>query len=118
MKTLLKALLGLGDLRNMIIGMMLLFMGMLIIANAQIGIKTPTGDVRWIAAFADLDEWVGWMVLWFGFDSFFDMKLTGLLLSPLTSIFTPIIKGIAGEERVKKWQERLGKKQKDDGGEG
>lgn len=116
MKTLLKGLLGLGDIRDMVIGMMLLFMGMLIIANAQIGIKTPTGDVRWIAAFADLDEWVGWVLLWFGFDSFFGMKLTGLLRSLLTSIFNPIIKGVLGVERVKRWQEQLKRKQKDDGG--
>ena len=112
MKSLPEVLLGLGDPRDMVVGMMLLFMGMLIITNAQIGIKTPAGDVRWITAFADLDARLGWGLIWIGVDSFFRKKLTYALLSLLNPIFSPIIKGILGEERIKRWRERMGKSKK------
>lgn len=101
-----------GDPRDYIVGSILLMTGFLILTDGQVGIQaTPTSEIRWITAFAELDDWVGWVCIWFGFDSLFRLKLTGLITEKIMApIFIVIANGILGEEKVKKLKERLGRK--------
>lgn len=116
MKSVLLDVLGFGDPRNYVTGLILFLLGLLIVCDGQIGIQaTPTSEVRWLTVFAELDNWIGWLFVWFGIDSFLNFKLTTLIVEKVLSpIFSPVIKAIVGEERIKRLQERM---KKGEGGE-
>jgi len=109
MKKILLNILGFGSPFGFMSGMILILLGMIILGDGEIGIKaTSTSEVQWITAFASLDNWFGWIFIWFGFDSFFNGKLTNLLIDKILSpILNPIVKAILGEEKLKKIQEKI-----------
>lgn len=89
-------------------GLILILLGLIVIGHGQIGIQaTPTSEVHWITEFATLPSWIGWMFIWFGFDSFFGGKLTRALSN---RVLTPIVKAVVGEERLARLQAKLEKK--------
>ena len=110
MKHLFGNVFGFGEPMKFVTGLILLLLGLIVLGDGQIGIQaTPTSEVQWITAFAALPNWFGWLFIWFGFDSFFDGKLTKVIVDKL---FTSIAKAVVGEERLKKLQTRLEGKDK------
>ena len=91
-------------------GLILLLFGLVTMGGGQIGIQaTPNSEISWITVFAALPNWTGWVLIWFGIDSFFDGKLTKVLFSRVLSpILDPIVKSMVGEERLEKFRARLG----------
>jgi len=105
MKNLFGSVLGFGNPTDFVSGLIFILLGLIVLGDGQIGIQaTPTSEVHWITAFAALPNWIGWLFIWFGFDSLFGGKLTKLLSNKM---LTPIAKAVMGEERLKKLASKL-----------
>jgi len=96
-------------------GLVLLIIGMLVITNGRIGIQaTPEDEVRWIEAFSEMDDWLGWVLILMALDSlFFKGKALMFLLSKtITPVVHAILSGVLGEERFGALMKHLEKRRK------
>lgn len=96
----------LGDL-------ILVLLGLLIITGGRIGIQaTPESEVRWIEAFANMDKWLGWALIWLAADDMlFRGKATIFLLSKtIIPVVETIMKSILGEAEFSRLIKRFQKK--------
>jgi len=96
----------------------MLLIGLLIVTGGRIGIQaTPTSEVRWIEAFAELDAWFGWTVIWLAFDDLlFGDKATMFLISKtIGPVVRAVLSNLLGKERLDALTKRLESKKLEDG---
>lgn len=91
----------------------LVLLGLLIITGGRIGIQaTPESEVRWIEAFANMDKWIGWALIWLAADDMlFRGKATLFLLSKtVIPVVETILKVVLGEDKLSRLLKRFEKK--------
>jgi len=90
----------------------LMLLGLLIVGGYNLEIHAQDGEL--IADFkslATLDAWVGWTLVYFGFDSLVGGRVTTFVVNRvLTPVLGPPVRAVVGEKRLERLQARLAKK--------
>lgn len=89
---------------NAVAGLILVFLGILILGHYEIVIYNTEGiKVSDFSALTQKDSWFGWLMVGLGIDTMFAGKILKWLTEKIISpVFTPIAESIVGKGKAKK----------------
>ena len=89
-----------------------MLLGLLLMTGGQIGVQVAENAPNWVPIPKLEQTWMAWVVVWFGFDSIFNGKITTYILS---KTIIPILKSLPVVQGLAK---RLEKKKEEQNGIG
>lgn len=91
-------------------GLLLMLLGLFLMTGGQVGFQVAEKAPHWIPIPKLEQTWMAWLVVWFGFDSIFNYKITNYVLSKTV---IPILKSLPVVQRL---AERIKKKKEEQNG--